>query len=77
MGKKVSVVTVCYNAEEEIAKTLDSVLHLDYSDFEYIIVDGLSADRTCDIIQTYLPLFREKKWMYPLQVKRMMGFMMP
>lgn len=61
MQKKVSVVTVCYNAEKDIVKTLESVLHLNYTDFEYIIVDGLSSDGTCNMIQTYLPLFEEKK----------------
>jgi len=48
---KVSVITVCYNAEQTIEKTISSVLSQTYNDIEYIIVDGLSKDGTMEIVK--------------------------
>lgn len=50
---KVSLITICYNAEKTIAKTIESVLSQDYENLEYIIVDGGSKDHTIDIIKSY------------------------
>ncbi|RHP72802.1 glycosyltransferase [Ruminococcus sp. OF02-6] len=50
---KVSMITICYNAEKTIAKTIESVLSQDYENLEYIIVDGGSKDHTIDIIKSY------------------------
>lgn len=50
MGMKISVITVCFNAEEEIASTIKSVLNQTYEEYEYVIVDGKSVDRTMAII---------------------------
>lgn len=49
---KISIITVCYNAEDTISDTIESVLSQDYKDVEYIIVDGKSTDRTLEIIQS-------------------------
>ena len=49
---KISIITVCYNAEDTIGDTIQSVLSQDYKDVEYIIVDGKSTDRTLEIIQS-------------------------
>ena len=49
---KISIITVCYNAEDTICDTIQSVLSQDYKDVEYIIVDGKSTDRTLEIIQS-------------------------
>ena len=49
---KISIITVCYNAEDTISDTIQSVLSQDYKDVEYIIIDGKSTDRTLEIIQT-------------------------
>lgn len=49
-----SIITVCYNAEETVGKTIESVLSQTYKNIEYIIVDGKSTDSTCNIISEYL-----------------------
>ena len=48
---KISVITVCKNVENTISKCINSVLEQDYNDIEYIIIDGVSTDRTLDIIR--------------------------
>ncbi|SCY09594.1 Glycosyl transferase family 2 [Lachnospiraceae bacterium XBB2008] len=51
---KVSIITVCLNSEETIEQTINSVLSQDYDNIEYIIVDGGSSDRTCEIIEKHI-----------------------
>ncbi len=50
---KISIITVCYNAEKTIEDTIKSVLDQNYDDVEYIIIDGASTDKTVDIITKY------------------------
>lgn len=50
---KLSVVTVCYNAEDTIEKTIQSVLQQTYEEIEYFIIDGISTDRTLEIAEQY------------------------
>jgi putative colanic acid biosynthesis glycosyltransferase len=49
----ISIVTVVYNGEEFLEKTIQSVLSQTYNNIEYIIIDGGSTDRTVDIIRKY------------------------
>ncbi|MCD8309878.1 MAG: glycosyltransferase [Prevotellaceae bacterium] len=48
-----SVITVCYNAEETLEVTLESVLWQSYPHVEYIVIDGASTDGTKAVIGRY------------------------
>jgi len=50
---KITVVTIAYNAASTIRRTVESVISQDYSDVEYIVVDGASTDGTLAILQEY------------------------
>lgn len=50
---KVSIVTICYNAESTISDTIQSVLDQDYPNIEYIIIDGSSKDKTLEIVTSF------------------------
>jgi len=50
---KLCIVTVTYNAENELCRTIDSILGQTYKDYELIIIDGGSTDCTLDLIRRY------------------------
>lgn len=50
---KISVITVCYNCEEAIKETLESVKKQKGADFEYVVIDGASSDSTVEIARQY------------------------
>lgn len=50
---KVTIVTVTYNAEKYLERTIRSVVKQSYPNIEYIVIDGASADGTVDIIKKY------------------------
>lgn len=58
--KKFAVITVCLNMESEIDATIVSVLNQTCTDFEYIIKDGGSKDKTVAIAESYASAFSEK-----------------
>ncbi|MGI9896038.1 glycosyltransferase family 2 protein [Vibrio natriegens] len=56
----VSVITPCFNGEGYIARFLDSILEQTYKNIELIIVDDCSTDKSCEIIESYIPSFLER-----------------
>jgi len=69
----VSIVIPMYNAEKYIGECLDSVLAQTFTDYEVIIVDDCSTDKSCEIVESYKPIFNgnlqlicsEKNFGYP------------
>ena len=49
----VSVIMPLYNHEKFVSEAIDSVLNQDFKDFELIIIDDGSKDRSRDIIKKY------------------------
>lgn len=49
----VSLITVCLNSTATIEDTIKSVIGQTYSNWEHIIIDGGSKDKTIDIIKSY------------------------
>jgi GT2 family glycosyltransferase len=50
---QISIVVCAYNAESTIRECLDGVRHLDYPDFEVIVVNDGSTDATADLVRGY------------------------
>ncbi len=50
---KVSVVIPAYNEEKNIADTIQTVLAQDYSDFEVIVVNNASVDKTEEVAKKF------------------------
>lgn len=48
----VSIITICKNAKETIAQTMQSVIDQTYTNIQYIILDGASDDGTASLIQS-------------------------
>ena len=50
---KISIITICYNSQNSISKTIESVKSQSINNLEYIIIDGGSSDGTIDIIKNH------------------------
>lgn len=50
---KFSIITVTFNAEQWLERTILSVLSQSYTNVEYIVIDGGSTDGTVALIQQY------------------------
>ena len=60
----ISIVTVVFNGEKTIERTLQSVLNQQFDDYEYIIQDGGSTDKTIEIVESYRDQFGDKLKVY-------------
>lgn len=72
-GLKFTIVTVTFNAENVIRKTIDSVLNQSFSPYEYLIMDGASSDDTVSIAREYTERFREKGIYFHVQSEKDTG----
>lgn len=50
---KISVIMVCLNSEDVVRKTLESLANQTYKNYEFIVKDGLSKDKTLEIVSEY------------------------
>ena len=50
---KLSIITINRNNAAGLRKTMESVFSQTYRDFEYIVVDGASTDKSVDIIKEF------------------------
>lgn len=57
---KVSIITVTYNSEKTLKKTIESVLNQTYTVYEYSVIDGLSSDNTIKIANSFRKKFKDK-----------------
>ena len=46
---KISIITISFNSEDTISKTINSVKSQTYNQFEYLLIDGESKDETLTI----------------------------
>ncbi len=60
----VSIITVCYNSEATIRKTIESVLGQTYDKIEYLVIDGLSKDSTVKTAEEYADRFADRGYTY-------------
>ncbi|OGH66454.1 MAG: hypothetical protein A3B90_00390 [Candidatus Magasanikbacteria bacterium RIFCSPHIGHO2_02_FULL_41_13] len=51
--KEISVLMPVYNGDVFLRSALESILAQSFSDFEYIIIDDASTDKTADILEEY------------------------
>ena len=49
----VSVLMPAYNAEKFISEAIESILDQTYKNFEFIIIDDASTDKTWEIMKRY------------------------
>jgi glycosyltransferase involved in cell wall biosynthesis len=49
----VSIVTVVFNAKDDVEKTIKSVMNQTYNNIEHIVIDGSSNDGTVEVIKKY------------------------
>ncbi len=59
-----TIITVTYNAEDKLVKTLESVYKQTCTDYEYILIDGCSNDNTICIISEHQEIFCKKNIEY-------------
>ena len=62
MKPKISVLTTVHNSEKYLTETIDSVLNQTFKDFEYIIVNDGSTDKTEEIIKNFMK--KDKRIIY-------------
>ena len=71
-----SIITATYNSEKTLERTIESVLNQSYSNFEYIIIDGNSSDKTLYIIKKYEEEFTKKTLCLSIYLKMIKEYMM-
>ncbi|MFC1591413.1 glycosyltransferase family 2 protein [Thermodesulfobacteriota bacterium] len=50
---KITILMPVFNAEKHLLDAMDSILNQTFADFEFLIINDGSADRSCEIISSY------------------------
>ncbi len=64
---KISVLMAVYNQEQFIKESIKSILNQNFKDFEFLILDDASKDKTLSVIKEFqkqdnrIKLFKNKK----------------
>lgn len=53
ISKKLSIITINFNNQIGLKKTIESVIGQTFNDFEYIVIDGGSTDKSVELIKNY------------------------
>lgn len=61
-NSKVSIITPLYNSESFIAETIQSVISQTYNNWEMLIIDDCSKDKSSEIVKTYESLDERIKY---------------
>ena len=56
-----SIITVCFNACNELQNTVKNVLAQEWTNFEYLVIDGASTDDTVSFLEQSTTLFAAKE----------------
>ncbi len=48
---KISIITPTYNSEDTILTNIESILNQDYNNWEQIIIDNISTDKTLELVK--------------------------
>ena len=51
--KRFSIIIPAYNVQEYVNKAIDSVLKQDFKDYELIIINDASTDKTEEVVKQY------------------------
>ena len=63
METLVSIITPVYNAEKYLEETILSVINQSYKNWELLLIDDCSTDKSYEIIQEYLKIDKRIKYL--------------
>ena len=64
----ISIVIPLYNTEKYVGACLTSILNQTFQNFEVIIVDDCSTDKSCDVVESFIPKFGGRLKLYHSEV---------
>lgn len=59
---KITVAIPCYNLQDRISASLESVIAQDYKDIEILVIDDGSADKSVEVINSLIDLHPEREF---------------
>ena len=65
---KFTIVTITYQAERVLERTMDSVISQSYPYVEYLIVDGASTDGTLEMAKNYQKIAQMERGCHEVRI---------